>query len=196
MKLIAGLGNPGRDYERTPHNVGFRVVDLLAERLSANWKTSRSFNVALAQAKLPSGETLLLVKPLTYMNRSGDAIAPLLRYHHGTPGDLLLILDDANLPPGRLRIRPDGTPGGHNGLASTIQALGTASFPRIRIGVGRGAPGKDLANHVLGLLPPDDQAALDAALPLAADAAQELLQTGLTQDLLTRYNSAQPPTTL
>jgi len=194
MKLVAGLGNPGREYGKTPHNAGFRVADLLAERLRAEWKTSRSFNTALAQARLDSGETLLLAKPLTYMNRSGDALAPLLRYHNGTPGDLLVIIDDVNLPPGRIRIRPNGTAGGHNGLTSIIQSLGSYEFPRIRLGVGRGAPGKDLANHVLGLLPPDDQAALDAAIPVAADAALELLTTGITQDLLTRYNSFLPPT--
>ena len=193
MKLVAGLGNPGREYGKTPHNAGFRVADLLAERLRAEWKTSRSFNTALAQARLDSGETLLLAKPLTYMNRSGDALAPLLRYHNGTPGDLLVIIDDVNLPPGRIRIRPNGTAGGHNGLTSIIQSLGSYEFPRIRLGVGRGAPGKDLANHVLGLLPPDDQAALDAALPIAANAVIEILSTGLTQKLLTFYNGWLPP---
>jgi len=192
MKLIAGLGNPGRDYERTPHNAGFRVVDLLAERLRADWKTVRSFNSALARATLENGEPLLLAKPLTYMNRSGGALAPLLRYHNGEPGDLLVIVDDVNLPPGRIRIRPNGTAGGHNGLEDIIQCLGPL-FPRIRLGVGRGAPGRDLANHVLGLLHPADQAALDAAIPVAADAALALVQHGVTQDLLTRFNGWLPP---
>ena len=195
MKLVAGLGNPGRDYERTPHNAGFRVVDLLAQRLRADWKTSRGFNSALARARLDSGEPLLLAKPLTFMNRSGHAIASLLRYHQGETADLLVILDDANLAPGRLRIRGDGSDGGHNGLADIIQNLGSDVFPRVRLGIGRGAPGKDLAQHVLGTLHPGDQAALDAALPVAADAILELLQTGITQDLLTRFNGWLPPTT-
>ena len=193
MKLVAGLGNPGRDYDRTPHNAGFHVVDLLAQRLRADWKNARAFNAALARASLENGEPLLLAKPLTYMNRSGGALAPLLRYHNGEPGDLLVILDDANLPPGRIRVRPDGSAGGHNGLEDIIQCLGSTLFPRIRLGVGRGAPGKDLANHVLGLLPPDEQAALDAALPVAAEAAFELVAKGVTQDLLTRFNGWLPP---
>ncbi|MCL1887260.1 MAG: aminoacyl-tRNA hydrolase [Kiritimatiellaeota bacterium] len=194
MKLVAGLGNPGRGYERTPHNAGFRVLDLLAGRLRAEWKNVRAFNAALARAPLENGEPLLLAKPLTYMNRSGGAIASLLRYHNGETGDLLVILDDANLPPGRIRVRADGSAGGHNGLDDIIQCLGSGLFPRIRLGVGRGAPGEDLANHVLGMMPPGDQAALDAALPVAADAALELLRNGLTQDLLTRFNGWLPPT--
>ena len=194
MKLVAGLGNPGRDYERTPHNAGFRVVELLAQRLRAEWKNTRAFNAALARAQTENGEPLLLAKPLTYMNRSGDAIASLLRYHNGEPGDLLVILDDVNLPPGRIRIRQEGSAGGHNGLDDIIQCLGANLFPRIRLGVGRGAPGKDLAHHVLGTLHPADQAALDAAIPVAADAALEILQTGVTQALLTRFNGWLPPT--
>jgi PTH1 family peptidyl-tRNA hydrolase len=193
MKLVAGLGNPGRDYERTPHNAGFRVVDLLANRLRADWKNARAFNAALCRATLDNGETLLLAKPLAYMNRSGGAIASLLRYHNGEPRDLLVVLDDANLPPGRIRIRADGSAGGHNGLDDIIQVLGSNLFPRIRLGVGRGAPGKDLADHVLGILPPGDQAALDAALPVAAGAAFEILHSGITQDLLTRFNGWLPP---
>ena len=195
MKLIAGLGNPGREYDRTPHNAGFNVADLLATRLNAPWKNNRGFHSAIATAKLDSGEPLLLAKPLTFMNRSGGAIASILRYHQGTPGDLLVILDDANLSPGRIRIRPNGSAGGHNGLTDIIQNLGSFEFPRIRLGVGRGAPGRDLAIHVLGTLHPGDQAALDAALPVAADAALEILRSGISQALLTKYNGWLPPGT-
>lgn len=192
MKLIAGLGNPGREYERTPHNVGFRVADLLADRLHATWSPSRRYQAMLAKATLDSGETLLLVKPTTYMNRSGDAIAPLLRYHNGTPGDLNVILDDVNLPVGRLRLRPNGSAGGHNGLASLIERLGTADFPRIRIGVGAPPPGRDLAGYVLGSISPAMQEILDQVFTAAADAALAMLN-GLTPALSTRFNGWQAP---
>ena len=122
MKMIAGLGNPGTAYANTPHNVGFDVVDLLAERMAAGWKNSSGFHARVARAACAGGP-LLLVKPQTFMNLSGTSVAPLLRYYGGSPADLTVILDDADLPPGTLRIRASGGSGGHRGLASVIEAL-------------------------------------------------------------------------
>ena len=150
MKMIAGLGNPGKAYVNTPHNVGFDVVDLLAERAEAGWKNSSGFRARVARVACADGP-LLLVKPQTFMNLSGTSVAPLLRYYGGLPTDLTVILDDADLPLGTLRIRASGGSGGHRGLASIIEALGTEGFPRVRLGVGRNAHG-DLVGHVLGRL--------------------------------------------
>jgi PTH1 family peptidyl-tRNA hydrolase len=136
VKLIAGLGNPGESYANTPHNVGFDVVDVLAQRLEAGWKNSSGFHARVARA-VYAGETLMLVKPQTFMNLSGTSVAPLLRYYGGEPKDLTVVLDDADLPLGRLRIRAGGSSGGHRGLVSLIESLGTEAFPRVRLGVGR-----------------------------------------------------------
>ena len=116
MKVIAGLGNPGPEYKDTPHNIGFDVVELLAERLAATWRTSARFQARLARVER-GGEAWLLVQPQTFMNLSGTSVAPLVRYHGGGPGDLVVVLDDSDLPLGRLRIRAEGGSGGHRGCA-------------------------------------------------------------------------------
>lgn len=185
MKLIAGLGNPGKAYANTPHNVGFDVVDLLAQRLDAGWKNSSGFNAHVARATL-AGETILLAKPQTFMNLSGTSVAPLLRYYGGSPEDLTVILDDADLPLGRLRIRSSGGSGGHRGLASIIEALGTQAFPRIRLGVGR-EERRDLVGHVLGKIDESRQDTVRSLIEKAADAAQCLAENGLNE-AMNRFN--------
>ena len=170
MKLVAGLGNPGRDYERTPHNIGFDVAELLCRRAGGEWKDSLAFMARVAKVTVEDA-TLLLVKPMTYMNASGESVGPLMRYYKMAPGDVIAVLDDVELPPGKLRIRSGGGTGGHNGLASLTQALGTPEFPRVRIGVGRSAhKEQSLANHVLGRIPAETQAVLERVVPVAADA--------------------------
>ena len=185
MKLIAGLGNPGETYANTPHNVGFDVVDLLAQRFEAGWKNSSGFHASVARTTR-DGELLLLAKPQTFMNLSGTSVAPLLRYYGGAPGDLTVILDDADLPLGRLRIRASGGSGGHRGLASVIEALGTEAFPRVRLGVGRDERG-GLVGHVLGKFDGDRMVLVRAMVAAAADAAQCLTANGLNE-AMNRYN--------
>lgn len=185
MKLIAGLGNPGESYANTPHNVGFDVVDLLAQRLEAGWKNSSGFNARVARATC-AGTPLLLVKPQTFMNLSGNSVAPLLRYYGGTPADLTVVLDDADLPLGRLRIRASGGSGGHRGLASVIEALGTETFLRIRLGVGREEQG-GLVGHVLGKFDETRRACVGKMAAAAADAVQCLTEKGLNE-AMNRYN--------
>lgn len=183
--MIAGLGNPGKAYEGTPHNVGFDVVDLLARRLDAGWKSSSKFRALTARARI-AGEAVMLVKPQTFMNLSGTSIAPLLAYFGGSAGGLTVVLDDVNLPLGRVRVRASGSCGGHNGLASVIGALGTDAFARIRLGVGRRAYGS-LVDQVLGKFDAGRLKVVREAEEAAADAAQTLLEKGL-DEAMNRYN--------
>ena len=185
MKLIAGLGNPGESYANTPHNVGFDVVDVLAKKLETEWKNSSGFHARMARTAF-AGETLMLVKPQTFMNLSGSSVAPLLRYYGGEPKDLTVVLDDADLPLGRLRIRPTGGSGGHRGLASVIEALGTEAFPRVRLGVGR-EERRGLVDHVLGKFDEDRLSVVRTAVEAAADAVMCLIEHGLNESM-NRYN--------
>ncbi len=171
MKLIAGLGNPGREYERTPHNVGFRAVDALASALGVSWKSEPKFKAQAARARSGS-ETILLLKPQTFMNLSGESVAPMLAFYKLGPEDLVVVSDEVNLEPGRIRIRPSGSAGGHNGLKSVERSLGTRDWTRVRIGVGMGHhPVADLADRVLGRIEPEDEAAVESGVRMAAEAA-------------------------
>lgn len=185
MKMIAGLGNPGEAYANTPHNVGFDVVDLLAERLGGSWKHSSRFHAFVARTRCAE-EPLLLVKPQTFMNLSGTSVVPLLRYYGGEPGDLTVVLDDADLPLGTLRIRAAGGTGGHRGLTSVMEALGSDAFARVRLGVGREGRGS-LADHVLGKFDEARQEKARAVVEAAADAVLCLTEKGLNE-AMNRYN--------
>jgi len=186
VKLIAGLGNPGANYANTPHNVGFDVVDLLATRLEAMWKNSSGFNALVARAAL-SGDSVWLVKPQTYMNLSGISLASMLRYYRGVPQNLVVVSDDADLPLGSLRIRASGGSGGHLGLASVIDALGSETFPRVRLGVGRMMSGAGLKSHVLGKFSSESQVIVSQMILAAADAVQCLVTKSL-DEAMNRYN--------
>ena len=167
MKLVAGLGNPGARYRGTRHNVGFEVLDELASRHGT------TFDAALAdalQARWRTGDGVLLVKPLTYMNLSGEAIAALVRYYRIDTSDVLIVCDDVNLPLGRLRVRAGGSDGGHNGLKSVALHFGTTDYARLRIGVGRGDARRDLAAHVLAGFDADEAAGVREAITRSADA--------------------------
>jgi len=190
VKVIAGLGNPGPEYEDTPHNVGFDVVALLAERLAAEWRRSTRFQARLARCER-GGETWLLVQPQTFMNLSGTSVAPLLRYHGGGPENLVVVLDDVDLPLGRMRIRPDGGSGGHRGLASVIEAVGTESFARVRLGVGRDRTAAGgLVEHVLGRFDTASRQTAQRMVATAADAVECLVEKGLAE-AMNRFNGLQ-----
>ena len=176
--LLVGLGNPGEKYENTRHNVGFQVIDELAERQGK--PVQRLKFKALTALLTISGEKVLVMKPVTYMNLSGEAVRPAADFYKIPPERILVVSDDVALPAGRLRIRAKGSAGGHNGLKNIIQHLGTDQFPRIRIGVGeKPSPDYDLADWVLGRPQGEDRQAVDAAIRRAADAVECILAQGL-----------------
>lgn len=187
MKLIVGLGNPGREYRETRHNVGFMVADEIARRHGLSWAMAPSQVPDAYVVKKFGAAPLLLAKPLTFMNRSGDAVAALARYYDVVPPDLLVVVDEVALPFGRLRARARGSAGGHNGLKSIVARLGTQEFPRLRLGVGRGDARKDLADHVLSTFDPDERAGLESFIARAADAAEMFAADGI-QQVMNTYN--------
>jgi peptidyl-tRNA hydrolase, PTH1 family len=192
VKLLVGLGNPGPQYRDTRHNVGFWVIDEIARRwlIDDGW---RERDEALV-AKKPGGS--ILAKPLTFMNLSGFAVSRLRQFYQIEPADILVIFDDAALPLGRLRARRGGSEGGHNGLRSVIEQLGTTEVPRLRIGVGRpstslaaGGERRDLADHVLSKFDPDERETIQAATLRAADAAELFVAEGIER-VMSAFNAA------
>jgi PTH1 family peptidyl-tRNA hydrolase len=185
MKLIVGLGNPGRAYAGTRHNVGFDIIDLLGERHRVEWASApRGIEALIARAR--AADTTL-VKPLTFMNASGPATVALLQFFKIELPDLLVVVDDTNLELGRLRARAAGSAGGHNGLKSVIGALGTMEFARLRVGVGRGDARRDLADHVLAKFERDEREIVAESVGRAADAA-ELFATEGIHPVMNRFN--------
>jgi PTH1 family peptidyl-tRNA hydrolase len=176
VKFVVGLGNPGKKYQPTRHNLGFLVIDQVAARQGI--KVQKEICGVLTGLWDQAGETILLAKPQAYMNRSGIAVGELLRYFQGTPDDLVLIYDDVDLPFGRIRIRTRGSAGGHRGLVSVIDNLAGASFPRIRIGIGRPPDGVETADYVLQPFDADQAAELEGLIRKAADAVMALLNDG------------------
>ena len=172
MKLIVGLGNPGREYRETRHNIGFMVIDEIARRYDLTFALAPSQVPDAMVVKKYNVPQVLLAKPLTYMNRSGDAVGALSRYYDIDPADLLIVYDDIDLPFTRLRARARGSAGTHNGMRSVVESLGTTEFPRLRLGVGRGDTRRDLADHVLTKFDPDEQSELETFIIRAADAAE------------------------
>src|SRR4051794_18475396 len=192
MKLIAGLGNPGPRYAGTRHNVGFEAIDLLARRHGAQWEAApRGIEALVARWR---AEDTVLVKPLTFMNLSGTAIVGLLQFYKIELPDLLVIVDEVQLETGRIRVRPSGSAGGHNGLKSIIGSLGTDAFPRLRIGVGRGDQRRDLADHVLAKFEADERSIIEEAIARAADASEAFIAGGVA-DAMNRFNRKDEPDT-
>ena len=183
MKLIIGLGNPGDEYRDTRHNVGFVVVDEIARRHALGWRQRGH----TAFAKRFGTPPFMLAKPLTFMNLSGFAVADFAGYHQVDVGDMLIVVDDVDLPLGRLRTRPSGSAGTHNGLKSIVQQLGTTDVPRLRIGVGRGDRRRDLADYVLAKFETAERAELDEVITRAADAAEMFVVEGI-EKVMNRYN--------
>jgi PTH1 family peptidyl-tRNA hydrolase len=189
LKAIVGLGNPGPKYRGTRHNVGFAVLDELSARRRVAFDSSP---VDALVAKVHGEVPVLLAKPMTFMNLSGEAVGALLRYYKIDVGDLLVIVDEAQLPLGKLRARARGSAGGHNGLKSIIAHLGE-DFARLRVGVGRGDPRRDLADHVLARFDADEMAEIERATSRSADAAEMFVTAGIGE-VMNTYNGGDPGT--
>lgn len=188
--LIVGLGNPGKQYERTRHNCGFRALDVLAEKLGC--KVNKCKFQGLYGQVTYHGKKLFLLKPQTYMNLSGRSVLQLSAYYSIPPQRIIVLFDDISLEPGRLRVRGDGSAGGHNGIKSVIQELGSQDFPRVKIGVGaKPHPEQDLADWVLSTFSAGEEKALLAALPYAADAALSIVDSSI-QEAANRFNGFRP----
>jgi peptidyl-tRNA hydrolase, PTH1 family len=185
MKIIVGLGNPGAKYSRTRHNAGFMAVDELAKGL--NIDVRKEAHQALAGAGRLDDERLLLVKPQTFMNDSGSSVAAVLKAHYASPRELIVIHDELDLVFSSVRVKKDGGHGGHNGLRSIIERLGTADFIRVRIGIGRPAPGEDTADYVLSPFPADEKKSLPDALQRAVEAVRTVVLEGAAK-AMTVYN--------
>ncbi len=168
MKLIVGLGNPGPEYERTRHNAGWMVVDAFARKFRI--ETTRHEKNALTGTGRVAGGTVMVAKPLTYMNLSGDAVKLLVNAYLESADDMMVVYDDIDLPLGRLRIRPNGSSGTHNGMRSLVQVLGTERFPRLRVGIGSADGGGRLRDYVLDAFSADEQALIDRAIERAVAA--------------------------
>ncbi|WP_232699020.1 aminoacyl-tRNA hydrolase [Brevibacillus daliensis] len=186
MKVIIGLGNPGKQYEDTRHNVGFLAID----------KISKQLNIPLSQMKFRaiigegnvSGEKVLLVKPQTYMNLSGETVGQLVSYYKITANDLIVIYDDLDLPVGKLRLRVKGSAGGHNGIKSIIAHLGTQEFNRIKIGIDRPEQGKSISDYVLHSFPKSDMSFIQDAIDLSAKACEDWVQGDTFVQVMNHHN--------
>ena len=175
MRIIVGLGNPGAQYANTPHSVGFEAVDAIAAEIGASWEEKRQFKCLMAKGTF-AGQSVLLVKPQTFMNLSGDSVAPVVKYHNATAADLLVIQDDIDLAVGRLRIRKNGSCGGHNGIRNVIERLGTPDFARLKLGVGKDK--SDVIAHVLGKFDPAMRKVMDLVVAEAVKASAAILRGG------------------
>ena len=187
MIIIAGLGNPTKEYEGTRHNVGFQVIDKIAEKynIAVDAKKGRAY----VGKGIIEGQKVLLVKPQTYMNLSGESVGGIVNYYKIDPeSDLLVIYDDISLDPGQLRIRLKGSAGGHNGIKNIIAHLGTQEFPRIKVGVGAKPPKMDLADYVLSRFGAEEQKLMDEAFGEAAEAAVMMMTAG-AERAMNHYNA-------
>ena len=188
--LIVGLGNPGKDYTHTRHNAGFRALDILAQKLNCKVDKGK-FQGMYGQAKY-GDKKLYLLKPLTYMNLSGQSVLQLSAYFHIPPERIIVLFDDISLPPGRLRVRPNGSAGGHNGIKSIIAQVGSQEFPRVKIGVGaKPSADRDLADWVLSPFSAQEEKALAFSLDKAADAALTIVEKGI-YEAANLYNGSHP----
>ena len=185
MKLIVGLGNPGSAYDKTRHNIGFEVIDLLAERLDSPL-TQTKFN-GIYSIVHKNGKKFILLKPLTYMNLSGESIRPIMDYYDIAVEKLVVIYDDLDLPVGRIRLRQKGSPGGHNGIKSTIAHLGTQNFNRIRIGIDRPPTGMRVPDYVLGKFRKEEREEMQSVIQVSANACEDWLDKPFIE-VMNRFN--------
>lgn len=182
-KLVVGLGNPGKEYADTRHNIGFMVVEQLAGKLGCSFRRKWRFAAEVAEAVIGDAGKVVLAKPQTFMNRSGGAVNALLKWSKIEPAQMLVVVDDADLPLGQIRLRASGGSGGHNGLRSVIEALGgNEEFARLRVGIGRSAPvGADITDHVLGKFAPPERKDAEEAVATAVEAIECCFREGFTE---------------
>lgn len=185
VKMVVGLGNPGQRYARSRHNVGFQVVDRVARANDLVFSRKR-FRAQIAEANR-TGERVILVKPQTFMNSSGEAVGKLYTYYRIAPENLLVIYDDLDLPLGKIRLRPKGSSGGHHGMESIISHIHTSGFPRLRMGIGRPNPEADI-NHVLGAFLPEERRVMEKAIDRAAEAVGTWVKEGM-DTAMNKFNS-------
>jgi PTH1 family peptidyl-tRNA hydrolase len=188
LHLIVGLGNPGAEYAHTRHNAGFLVVERLAQRWQASWAYDRKFNARVARA-VRGQKRVLLIEPQTFMNSSGDAVGGLATFYRVPLSHVLVIVDDADLPLGGLRMRPGGSPGGHHGLESVEQHLGSRDYPRLRVGIGRQDGARQITGYVLGRFGSTEAGQLDKILTTASAQAECWLEAGI-QKAMNQFNGA------
>lgn len=187
LYLIVGLGNPGKSYSQTRHNAGFMVVEDLARQWRADWGNEKRFDARVARAALPGGQRVFLAQPMTYMNASGRAVGALLSFYNVDVPRLLVVVDDADLPVGCLRMRPNGSAGGHHGLESIEQTIGTREYARLRVGIGRRDGAREITNHVLGRFESTELGLLGKVLLAACQQAHCWIECG-TQTAMNRFN--------
>ena len=187
MYVIAGLGNPKKEYDNTRHNIGFSVIDMLADKTGISVNTAK--HKGLLGAGYLNGQKIILVKPLTYMNLSGECIREVLDYYKVDPSEFIVIYDDISLVPGGIRIRKKGSAGGHNGIKNIIAHLGTKEFPRVRIGVGEKPARMDLADYVLGHFPKEEAETMTTAFKDGAAAVVDMMTEGV-EAAMNHFNGA------
>lgn len=179
MKIIIGLGNPGKEYAATRHNMGFMAIDRLADKYGIDIIDLK--HKGICGKGMIEGEKVMLVKPQTYMNNSGECVRELMDYYKTEPEDIIIIYDDIDLDPGQLRIRKSGTAGSHNGMKSVISHMGTQIFPRVRIGVGAKPDGWDLADYVLSRITPEADKEIVKGIATAGEAVASILTKGIDE---------------
>ena len=188
LHIIVGLGNPGAEYAKTRHNAGFLVVDRLADRWKTDWKLERKFGAFVARGTEVQSE-VLLCKPQTFMNASGESVGPVTAFYHLAASRCLVVVDDADLPFGQIRMRPGGSSGGHHGLESIEGHLGTREFPRLRVGIGRREGKREITGHVLGKFSKAETEMLELVLARAANQAECWVREGI-QKAMNQFNGA------
>ena len=186
-ELIVGLGNPEPKYDKTRHNIGFDAVDELAKVWQLDLKENKRFQGLFAEGVAAGGKKIRLLKPLTYMNRSGQSVRAVTDWYKLKPQSVLVVYDDMDLPVGRLRIRFTGSAGGHNGMKSIISHLGSKDFPRLRIGIGKSGGGKETVSHVLGKFAPAENKIVEEVLYVSVKAIELSLKEGIEKSM-NRYN--------
>jgi PTH1 family peptidyl-tRNA hydrolase len=185
LYIVAGLGNPGSRYDNTRHNVGFETIDLLGKRLGI--KINKLKHKALYAEGVIAGSRVILVKPQTFMNLSGESVREILNWYKVSVNNIIIVYDDIDLPVGKLRLRPKGSSGSHNGMKSVIYQIQSEEFPRVRIGIDRPPEGWDLANYVLSKFSADERKMMDEAISNASDAVEEIIRSGVDQ-AMNRFN--------
>ncbi len=188
LYVVVGLGNPGPEYARTRHNAGFLVVEQLASDWGASWKMEKKFSARVARASC-AGKKVILCQPQTFMNASGEAVARVAGFYNAPPERVLVVMDDADLPLGLLRLRPEGGSGGHHGLESVEQHLATKAYPRLRVGIGRREGAREITGHVLGRFSSTESALVNKVLTAACAQVETWLEAGI-QKAMSQFNGA------